>query len=114
MRRTFQAGIVSAMLGGTLAGCSGSREARYVYQDGQYGVIGIPQNTKRWPHNYRGQADNLMESHFPDGYEIVRAEEVEEGDRILDSKSASEREYEPSLGPKAGTFLKLGKHSAMA
>ncbi len=65
------------------SGCAGTHQARYVYQDGQFGVVGIPRNTEHWPTHYRKQAEELMARHFPEGYEIVRAEEVVEGSRVL-------------------------------
>ena len=65
------------------AGCASTGQVRYVYQDGQYGVIGLPENTSRWPTHYRERAEVLMARHFPQGYEIVRAEEVVEGSRTL-------------------------------
>lgn len=73
-------------------GCVGVGDARYVYQDGQYGVIGIPANTSTWPHYYRDQAEDLMKSHFPDGHAVVRAEEVVEGSRtlVVDGKTSAE------------------------
>jgi hypothetical protein len=76
----------------TGTGCVGFVEARYVYQDGYFGVVGIPSNTTTWPRDYRAQAEALMKAHFPDGYEIVRAEEVIEGVRtlVLDGKTTAQ------------------------
>ncbi len=76
----------------TFVGCVGVGDARYVYQDGQFGVVGIPSNSPAWPHHYRAQAEELMKAHFPDGYAIVRAEEVVEGSRtlVLDGKTTAE------------------------
>jgi len=65
------------------AGSAGAGPVRYVYQDGQFGVIGLPENTSRWPTHYRERAEALMARHFPLGYEIIRAEEVVEGSRTL-------------------------------
>jgi len=65
------------------AGSAGAGPVRYVYQDGQFGVIGLPENTSRWPTHYRERAEALMARHFPQGYEIIRAEEVVEGSRTL-------------------------------
>ncbi len=65
------------------AGCVGAGPVRYVYQDGQFGVIGLPENTSKWPTHYRDRAETLMARHFPQGYEIIRAEEIVEGSRTL-------------------------------
>ena len=49
-----------------------------------------------------------MARHFPEGYEIVRAEEVNEGERILDLGRKTELETEPKLAALNQVF-KLGK-----
>jgi hypothetical protein len=110
-RNTLRGGIV-AVLGVGLAaagwGCASQPDARYVYQDGQFGVIGIPQNTKFGRKDYLSQAQELMSRHFPDGYEIVRAEEVIEGERSLNAGRKTELATEPSV--KAfDQMIKLGK-----
>ncbi len=84
--KTSRMGLLSSSLSLALlaaGGCASTGEVRYVYQDGQYGVIGLPENTSRWPTHYRDRAEVLMAQHFPQGYEIVRAEEVVEGSRTL-------------------------------
>jgi len=60
-------------------------------------VIGIPQNSPYGRQDYTQQAHALMTRHFPDGYEIVRAEEVVEGQRILDRSRQSQFETDPSF-----------------
>ena len=65
------------------SGCAGAGPVRYVYQDGQFGVVGLPENSSKWPTHYRERAEALMARHFPEGYEIIRAEEVVEGSRTL-------------------------------
>jgi hypothetical protein len=87
--------FVVLSLGGT--GCMSTPDARYVYQDGEYGVIGIPRNSSLGKKNYREQAEELMTRHFPEGYEIVRAEEVVEGERTLDTGRKLELETDPSV-----------------
>lgn len=72
------AAIALAFAGAT--GCARDREARYVYRDGQYGVIAVPKNTASWHH----QAERLMAQHFPAGYDIVREEEIDSGTRKAD------------------------------
>lgn len=88
------------------AGCAATGEARYVYQDGQYGVVGIPENTDRWPSHYREKAEELMARHFPDGFEIVRAEEVVEGSRTLTVNGTNSAQVEAAT---VVPMLKLGK-----
>ncbi len=77
------------------AGCQSVPDARYVYQDGEFGVIGIPRNSPYGRKDYNLQARELMTRHFPEGYEIVRAEEVVEGERTLDTAIKKELATEP-------------------
>jgi len=92
----------------TVFGCAQAPLARYVYQDGEYGVVGIPVNTYHDRLDVRVQAEELMARHFPDGYEIVRAEEVNEGERILDLGNRTELVSEPAL-KAIGQLIQLGK-----
>lgn len=85
---------VVLVLSALTAGCATSGQARYVYQDGQFGVVGIPENTDQWPTNYRERAEALMAVHFPDGYEIIRAEEVIEGSRTLTVNGSNSAQVE--------------------
>ena len=41
--------------------------ARYIYQDGEFGVVGIPVNNYQKRVDFRGQAEALMARHFPGG-----------------------------------------------
>jgi hypothetical protein len=91
-----------------VAGCAHPPLARYVYQDGQYGVVGIPVNTYHDRLDVRVQAEELMARHFPQGYEIVRAEEVNEGERILDLGNRTELVSEPAL-KALSQVIQLGK-----
>lgn len=90
------------------AGCAGARNCRYVYQDGQYGVVGIPENTDRWPTRYRSRAEELMEEHFPGGHEVVRAEEVVEGTREVTTEGSRTAELAPALPLELLEVCKLG------
>ena len=63
-------------------GCAGMHEARYVYQDGEYGVVGIPENTNVWPDYYRDQAEALMKKLEFEGLAIVVAKETSAGIRL--------------------------------
>lgn len=111
MRRSI---LITLALGGFgfggvgLPGCSMAPDARYVYQDGQFGVIGIPQNTKFGRKDFQAQAHELMRQHFPDGYEIVRSEEVVEGQRSLDAGRKTEIATEPSF-KALDQMIKLGR-----
>ena len=50
--------------------------ARQVLKEPSYGVVSIPHNTNAWPMRYRDKADDIMRQHFPEGYEVIREEEV--------------------------------------
>jgi hypothetical protein len=89
-----------------VSGCAGTNGVRYVYQDGEFGVIGIPENTNRWPTHYQRKAEKLMAAHFPEGHEIVRAEEVVEGTRTLTLQGKTTAEVFPQLPT---TLLSIGK-----
>jgi hypothetical protein len=91
-----------------LTGCASTQGVRYVYQDKEFGVVGMPENTDQWPTHYRRQADKLMEEHFPAGYEIVRAEEVTEGSRTLKIEGSNTAEIAPQLPAELLRVAKLG------
>lgn len=93
---------------GVGGGCVSMPDARYVYQDGEFGVIGIPRNSPYGRKDYNTQARELMTRHFPNGYEIVRAEEVVEGERTLDKAIKKELDTEPGVSA-FNQMLKLGK-----
>jgi hypothetical protein len=82
--------------------------ARYVYQDHDFGVVAIPMNTYLGKMSFRDEAEALMARHFPDGYEIVRAEEVNEGERTLDVGRKTQIETEPNFSA-LNQMIKLGK-----
>ena len=89
-------------------GCMNPIVARYVYQDHDFGVVAIPINTYLGKVSFRDEAEELMARHFPDGYEIVRAEEVNEGERTLDVGKKTQFETEPNL-TALNQMIKLGK-----
>jgi hypothetical protein len=93
----FRRRIVPLIVVPLLAGCAQMHAARYVYQDGQFGVVGIPSDTCYWPTFYRKQAEVLMAQHFPEGYEIIRAEEVVEGSRTLVRDNGAAAQVSPEL-----------------
>jgi hypothetical protein len=92
----------------SLPGCMKPIVARYVYQDHEFGVVAIPINTYLGKASFRDEAEALMARHFPDGYEIVRAEEVNEGERTLDVGRKTQIETEPNL-TALNQMIKLGK-----
>ncbi len=104
MRGTIMLSIVLGALVGS--GCAATGQARYVYQDGQYGVVGIPENTSVWPNYHRASAEALMLKHFPGGFEVVRAEEVVEGSRTLTLNGTNTAQLDTE-GPVP--IIKVGK-----
>jgi hypothetical protein len=98
MWQRLMATLVLGAIVPAISGCMNRPpDARYIYQDGDFGVVGIPQNSPFGSKDYSKQAQELMSHHFPGGYEIVRAEEVVEGQRVLDKSRKSEFETDPSL-----------------
>jgi hypothetical protein len=108
MRLRLQVPVALALMAPAVSGCRSPIDARYIYQDGEFGVIGIPQNSPYGKKDYRKQAEGLMARHFPEGYEIVRAEEVVEGQRVLDKSRKSEFETDPSISA-LNQRINLGK-----
>jgi hypothetical protein len=90
------------------SGCATSQGVRYVYQDGDFGVVGMPENSDRWPTHYRRRAEKLMDTHFPEGHEIVRAEEVVEGQRTLKLEGSNTAEVSPQLPAALLNVAKVG------
>jgi hypothetical protein len=90
------------------AGCMKPIVARYVYQDHEFGVVAIPINTYLGKVSFRNEAEELMARHFPEGFEIVRAEEVNEGERTLDVGRKTQIETEPNV-TALNQMIKLGK-----
>lgn len=101
--------LVAATSALACCGCATTPGVRYVYQDGDFGVVGMPENTDRWPTHYRQQADKLMDAHFPGGHEVVRAEEVVEGERTLKVEGTKTAEVAPQLPAAVLNVAKLGR-----
>jgi hypothetical protein len=101
--------LVLPVLASTLGCASTAPQARYVYQDREFGVVGIPANTDRWPGRYRTRAEELMREHFPEGHEIVRAEEVVEGSRVLTTEGTNTAELAPQVPIDLLKIAKLGR-----
>jgi hypothetical protein len=106
---TMRVHIPLILLAGGLSGCATTESVRYVYQDKSFGVIGMPENTDRWPTHYHRRAEKLMKEHFPEGYEIVRAEEVTEGSRTLKIEGSSTAEINPQVPADILKIAKLGR-----
>ncbi len=92
-----------------LSGCA--HQVRYVYQDHDFGVIGMPENSDQWPTRYRTQAEKLMKAQFPEGHEVVRAEEVVEGTRTLTTQGSNTAELLPTISTPLLQVGKLGHSS---
>ncbi len=105
-------GLLGIVLGAGTLGCAGVGEVRYVYQDGQSGVIGLPENTSRWPTYYRQHAEELMSKHFPEGFEIVRAEEVDEGSRTLTINGTNAAQIDTGTSSRLLSLGKVGRSSS--
>jgi hypothetical protein len=102
---------LTLLLLASLSGCAQTNGVRYVYQDRDFGVIGMPENTDCSPTHYRSQGEKLMDAHFPEGHEIVRAEEVIEGERTLKVEGSKSVAVSPQISKSVFQFVKLG-HSA--
>ena len=73
MKRSGLVTIALRWLCLSASGCATPMVARYIYQDAEFGVVGIPVNNYQKKTDFRAQAEGLMSRHFPEGYEIVRA-----------------------------------------
>jgi hypothetical protein len=91
-----------------IGGCVDPPRARYVYQDAEFGVIGIPRNTYAGKTDYQAEAEELMARHFPEGYEILRAEEVIEGQTTREFTKKTEIDADPNFVARSER-IKLGK-----
>lgn len=98
---------------GLSGGCAASQGVRYVYQDGDFGVVGMPENSDAWPTHYRRRAEKLMDAHFPEGHEIVRAEEVVEGERTLTLEDSKSAEVLPQLPSPLLNIAKIGRSESV-
>ena len=112
MRRSF-GWFVVLLWSLTSGGCAASQGVRYVYQDGDFGVVGMPENSDAWPTHYRRRAEKLMDAHFPEGYEIVRAEEVVEGERTVKLEDSKTAEVGPQLPSSLLNVAKIGRSESV-
>jgi hypothetical protein len=103
---------IVVVLAGLSTGCAMDQSVRYVYQDRDFGVVGMPENTDRWPTHYRRRAEKLMADHFPEGHEIVRAEEVAQGTRTLKIEGSRTAEIAPQVPAEILSIAKLGRSAS--
>ncbi len=94
------------------SGCVTDQDVRYVYQDKNFGVVGMPANTDVWPTYYHRRAEKLMTEHFPEGHVIVRAEEVSEGSRTLKIEGSNTAEIDPHVPAELFKIAKVGRTSS--
>ena len=95
-----------------LSGCVQTQGVRYVYQDRDFGVIGMPENTAGGQRTTGEQGEKLMDAHFAEGHEIVRAEEIIEGERTLPRfEGSGAGQVSPQISTSLLRVVKLG-HSA--
>jgi hypothetical protein len=67
----------------TLSGCG---SARLIQSGPDGGVVAIPSNSNYWPMKYRDNAEKLMVQKCPNGYIIVKEEEVVVGQKTTTSE----------------------------
>lgn len=108
MRASISFAVISA---GLISGCASDGSVRYVYQDKDFGVVGMPENTNRFPTHYRRRAEKLMDKQFPEGHEVVRAEEVDAGSRTLKIEGSKTAEISPQT---PSDFLSIAKFGGTA
>lgn len=70
-----------------LNGCS---QVRLVENLPDGGVVAIPSNSNQWPTFYRNRAEFLMNRRFPEGYTIVREQEVVDNPAVRDGRKPYE------------------------
>ena len=107
--RRFLGWLVALCLACASGGCAASQGVRYVYQDGDFGVVGMPENSDAWPTHYRRRAEKLMDAHFPEGHEVVRAEEVVEGERTVKLEDSKSAELMPQLPSPLLSVARIGR-----
>jgi hypothetical protein len=56
--------------------CGCANHARLVERDNTGGIVAVPENSNRWPSYNRKHAEELMRANCPQGYTIVKEEEV--------------------------------------
>ena len=82
---------------------SGCQSARYVLKENDRGVVAIPASTLAWPINYREQAGELMQQHFPEGYVVEKEEEIVVGEVTHFRENSNGRVTSPDADTAAHT-----------
>ena len=106
MRPTLALFFVAA-----LGGCAHTHDVRYVYQDRDFGVIGMPENTDCWPTHYRRQGAKLMDRALPRWARNRAGRGGHRGRRTLKVEGSSSAEVAPQISASLLKVVKLG-HSA--
>ena len=90
MKRVLALAFVAVVIAVAMTGCN----ARQVLKEPSYGIVSIPHNTNAWPMKYRDKADEVMRKHFPDGFEVIREEEVVVGQQTRFSEDEEHADVE--------------------
>src|SRR5262249_12562930 len=77
-------GATAAVL--VLVTVSGCGSARMIQSGPDGGVVAIPSNSNYWPFKYRDSAEKMMTQKCPNGYDIVREEEIVIGQKSTTSE----------------------------
>jgi hypothetical protein len=103
-------GLVLCVLAALPVGCS---SARLVYVDKEGGIVAIPNNSNRWPSYHRHDAEELIRRRCPNGYDIVKEEEVVTG-QVAHTDSKTDVQEAPALvlGGVEGQSAERGKRAS--
>lgn len=82
--------------------CSGCQSARYVSRESETGVIAVSIDQTTWLPQSRLTAEKMMATHFPDGYEVIKEEEVVLGE-VITGELPAEPEPEAVIRPVSAT-----------
>jgi hypothetical protein len=104
MRRSIFLSVLLAVS----AGCAGPR---FMEVDTSGGVLAMPDNTNSWPCYYRDSADKMLKSRFPNGYTIVKEEEVVVG---VSSQTTGQTQTERPPSMVVGGSSKPGGFAGVA
>lgn len=91
--------LVLALAG--VMGCTST--ARMVQGTPDGGTVAIPSNSNFWPCYHRDEAERLMARKCPNGYEIVKEEEVVTGKQATTSESVDRSTDKAKTGPRERT-----------
>lgn len=88
-----------------LAGLAGCTSARVVSLSQDGGVVAIPGNSNHWPFYYRDEAERVMAQKCPNGYEVVREEEVVVGKTQTTNESVDRQNPNGRNGQRTTTSV---------